>query len=419
MEVVMHMLPTVLLCLAALVQPDSAREDGGERTLFQFQEEEDPWRAVNDDVMGGVSRGGARATVDGYLEFAGRLSLENNGGFSSVRSQSQPLGLAGYAGLVLRLKGDGRRYYLNAHTQDRPSGSSWRADLPTEAGTWVEVRVPFSDFVWTRFGRALVTDPLDPAGIRSIGFTIADGTEGPFRLHVDWVKAYTATGRAAADLSEVISRRPDLSTFAAAAEAAGLLGALQRGTPLTVFAPTNDAFNRLPDGALKGLLEPEGRTQLLRVLLGHVATGRIRVRERQQTTLGGGDQEVRAEGAIRVGGVPVLEADLEASNGVLHILDGVLPQQPPPVDSAAQAAGLIERAIAVGVPLFNAGNADLCAAIYEATAGCIADGGVVPDPIRRSLRAGLDAAAAEEDAGERAWIVRRALDDAYGRLREQ
>ncbi|MHC4292119.1 MAG: CIA30 family protein, partial [Planctomycetota bacterium] len=92
----------------------TASETAG-KPLFDFSEESvaDQWISVNDNVMGGISEGQFRITDDKTLEFSGRLSLENNGGFASIRTKPRDLNINGYDTIGLRLKGDGRTYYFN------------------------------------------------------------------------------------------------------------------------------------------------------------------------------------------------------------------------------------------------------------------------------------------------------------------
>lgn len=156
----------------------------------------DRWQAVNDGVMGGVSQGRFRITDDGRLEFSGRLSLENNGGFASVRTRPTRFDLAAGESLVVRVKGDGREYVLNLYTASRRMAFSYRADLPTTQDEWTEVRVPLDAFVPTSFGnRVAGMGPVDPAEIRGIGFMLSDKRPGPFRMEVEWIRVEAAASR--------------------------------------------------------------------------------------------------------------------------------------------------------------------------------------------------------------------------------
>jgi monofunctional biosynthetic peptidoglycan transglycosylase len=147
------------------------------------------WQAVNDGVMGGVSDGQFRITDRQTLEFYGTLSLENNGGFASVRSRPRALGLQAGDTLAARVRGDGREYQLNLYTAERMTAFSYRAPVQTRSGEWIEVRIPLDRFEATSFGRLLRgAGPVDPGTVTSIGFLLAEKTPGPFALEVAWIK---------------------------------------------------------------------------------------------------------------------------------------------------------------------------------------------------------------------------------------
>ncbi len=140
--------------------------------------------------MGGVSVGGVQRAGDGKLEFAGSLSLENNGGFSSVRSRGPALDLSEFDGLVVRLRGDGRKYSLSVRTDLPIPAGAYYFDVETREGEWQEIHVPFESFAARSFGRAApLASRLNRSDVRSVGFIIADKREGPFRLNIDWIKA--------------------------------------------------------------------------------------------------------------------------------------------------------------------------------------------------------------------------------------
>ena len=147
------------------------------------------WQAVNDNVMGGVSDGRFRITADNTMEFSGRLSLENNGGFASVRTKPTNFNIHAGDTLVVRLKGDGREYVLNIYTKSRRMAFSYRAPLPTTKDEWTEVAVPLDEFIPTAFGnRVQGMGPVEPDQISSLGLMLSDKKPGPFKLEVDWVK---------------------------------------------------------------------------------------------------------------------------------------------------------------------------------------------------------------------------------------
>jgi monofunctional biosynthetic peptidoglycan transglycosylase len=151
------------------------------------------WQAVNDGVMGGVSDGRYRITAEKTLEFSGTLSLENNGGFASVRTKPTELDIKAGDTIVLRVKGDGREYVLNLYTKSRRMAFSYRAPLPTTKDEWTEVRVPLEDFIPTAFGRRVQgMGPVEPDQINGLGFMLSDKKPGKFRMQVEWVKVERA-----------------------------------------------------------------------------------------------------------------------------------------------------------------------------------------------------------------------------------
>ena len=161
-------------------------------TLFEFSgtADEPAWNAVNDSVMGGVSRGGAKL-IDGSLHFRGVLSLENNGGFSSIRSGGPTRDLSAAKAIVLRVKGDGRTYRLQLATnaEFRRSRISYQTAFPTKRGEWTEVTVPLATLVPQFRGQKLSGPTLNRTRIEEIGLSLSDGNPGAFALEVDWIKA--------------------------------------------------------------------------------------------------------------------------------------------------------------------------------------------------------------------------------------
>ena len=151
------------------------------------------WQAVNDNVMGGVSDGRFRITSDKTLEFSGRLSLENNGGFASLRTKPAELEINAGDTIVVRVKGDGREYVLNLYTKSRRMAFSYRAPLPTTKDEWTEVSVPLDEFIPTAFGRRVQgMGPVESDQINGLGFMLSDKQPGAFKLEVGWVKVLRA-----------------------------------------------------------------------------------------------------------------------------------------------------------------------------------------------------------------------------------
>ena len=180
-----------LTILALATSDSSLMAEQPTRVLFDFDGSDsiEQWRTVNDGVMGGVSDGRRRLTNQGSIEFYGTLSLENNGGFASVRSQAGELRLDDGDVVVARVRGDGRRYYLNVRTNKPKMAFSYRAEFQTKAEEWQEIRIPVADLRATWFGRKIPgASPVDASSVNSIGFLLADKIPGPFELEIDWIK---------------------------------------------------------------------------------------------------------------------------------------------------------------------------------------------------------------------------------------
>jgi hypothetical protein len=168
-----------------------------EGTLFNFSTVTNAtaWQIVNDDVMGGVSSSRFSVT-NGVAVFRGKLSLENNGGFASVRSLPSRHDLARCDAFLIRVRGDGLRYKFTARTDRSFDSPIYQASFPTKQGEWEELRLPITDFVPTLRGRVLSGQPpLDPAKVTSVGFLISDKQAGPFQLEVAWIKVTSRAGK--------------------------------------------------------------------------------------------------------------------------------------------------------------------------------------------------------------------------------
>lgn len=128
---------------------------------------------------------------------------------------------------------------------------------------------------------------------------------------------------------EIAAGDENFSTLVAAVKAAGLVDTLQADGPYTVFAPTNDAFAKLPAGTVENLLKPENKDQLVAVLTYHVVPGKVYAKDvvnlSSATTVQGSDQDVMVEGSsVMVDNAQVVATDIGASNGVIHVIDSVV-----------------------------------------------------------------------------------------------
>lgn len=384
------------------------------------------WVSVNDNVMGGISEGGFRISEDNTLVFSGNLSLENRGGFTSIRTRPKDLNLDGYDTIALRLKGDGRIYYINLMNSSRSAASSYRAPIKTKKDNWQEVRISLKDFVYTSFGRIVArAAPLKAKDVQSLGITLADKKEGPFRLELSWIRAEKgtvteeATSPGGKDIVDTAVAAGKFKTLVAAVKAVGLVDSLKAEGPLTVFAPTDEAFAKLPEGTVEELLQPENRDKLIAVLSYHVVEGKLMLSAQSIETLQGQSLMIKTPDSFEVNGAKVVTSDIEASNGMIHIIDSVLLPPDEKLTPREAAKDVIELAIRRGVPLFNSGQPSACAAIYEVAVESLLkshsnaldsdDRSVLESALRR-VRSG------DEDPHQQAWSLKRTLDAVYESL---
>lgn len=129
------------------------------------------------------------------------------------------------------------------------------------------------------------------------------------------------------NLAEIAISNPDFSTLVAAVKAAGLVDALSGDTELTVFAPTNAAFAKLPAGTLEALLAD--KEKLADILKYHIVAGKVLAKDvvnlDSADALNGKELEIDTEGAqVRINNANVIKTDIEAKNGVIHVIDTVL-----------------------------------------------------------------------------------------------
>ncbi|NUQ54219.1 MAG: fasciclin domain-containing protein [Phycisphaerales bacterium] len=130
------------------------------------------------------------------------------------------------------------------------------------------------------------------------------------------------------DVVDTAVKAGSFKTLAAALKAAGLVDALKGSGPFTVFAPTDEAFAKLPKGTLDDLLKPENKEKLVSILKYHVVSGRVfsndAVAAKHAKTLQGGEVKITSDGGVKIDNATVVSADLDASNGVIHVIDTVI-----------------------------------------------------------------------------------------------
>jgi uncharacterized surface protein with fasciclin (FAS1) repeats len=143
----------------------------------------------------------------------------------------------------------------------------------------------------------------------------------------------TAGGQQKKDIVETAVAAGQFNTLVKALEAANLVDTLKGAGPFTVFAPTDEAFSKLPPGTLEDLLKPENKQKLTSILTYHVVSGKVMMEQAMKLssakTLNGQDLTLRSEnGKLMVNDATVTQPDIQCSNGLIHVINQVLmPQQ--------------------------------------------------------------------------------------------
>jgi NADH dehydrogenase [ubiquinone] 1 alpha subcomplex assembly factor 1 len=157
------------------------------KVLFDFTDPNvaSAWQAIDDRVMGGVSRSKLRSDPGGHAVFEGEVSLERNGGFASIRSSAGDRGLAGAQACLVEVRGDPKRFKLSLLTDDGFDSLSYQAGFAPSGNQWQTVSLPISAFLASFRGRKVAgARRLDPERIRQVGLMIADRQAGRFALDI-------------------------------------------------------------------------------------------------------------------------------------------------------------------------------------------------------------------------------------------
>jgi uncharacterized surface protein with fasciclin (FAS1) repeats len=220
----------------------------------------------------------------------------------------------------------------------------------------------------------------------------------------------------------VATNAGSFKTLLAAAQAAGLAEALAGKGPLTVFAPTDEAFAKLPAGTVESLLKPENKAKLVAILKYHVVSGRVfseqAVAAQKAETLQGDTVKISVTGGkAKVNDANLVATDINASNGVIHVIDSViLPPEKKKV-SAHEMRKMIEQVVAKGTKTFNAGHHEACADLYTKTMREMMDySDELPNDLVSSMKQVMTHAENTHCPTERSWTLRRGLDRAYARM---
>ena len=183
----------ILFLMALNGNVNSNTKDSGDVVLFDFGtlENMNDWLIVNDGVMGGLSRSRFFLSDKNTAVFSGNVTLENNGGFASTRTKPMQFQLDGFKGIMIRVKGDGKKYQFRLRTSDRFDGVAYRYHFETQKNQWQTFAIPFDECVPVFRGRLLRNvGPVSPENIQQLGIMVSDNQTGEFQLEIEWIKAY-------------------------------------------------------------------------------------------------------------------------------------------------------------------------------------------------------------------------------------
>ena len=204
-------------------------------------------------------------------------------------------------------------------------------------------------------------------------------------------------------------------TLVAAVKAAGLVDTLKGKGPFTVFAPTDEAFAKLPKGTVESLLKPENKQKLVSILTYHVVAGKVKAKKAAKLdsakTVNGAEITIKPSGkTLLINKSKVVKADIMTSNGVIHVIDAVL--IPGSKKSANHTNEIIEKAIHHGVPLFNSGHHSKTAAVYmKAGHQVLGQCSSKTCPVAmKTIKTALHKASSERCPTSQSWIMRKAFD---------
>lgn len=193
-KIMRYIIPIIFsVFISACESPTAPKEtvsfDGTSVMLENFEKNNHlNWSVVDDGVMGGRSQGRFSIADNSTANFRGYLSLENNGGFSSVRAYI-PTNMIGLSSILLRVKGDGRKYNFRIRTNEN-SWVSYTHSFETRKNEWVDIELDASNFYPTYRGYLVRNVPnLSELYLREIGIMLSDKKPGQFELEIDWIVA--------------------------------------------------------------------------------------------------------------------------------------------------------------------------------------------------------------------------------------
>lgn len=156
--------------------------------IFDFGTEKslDQWYIVNDGVMGGLSKGTFSLSENGHGVFEGKISLDNNGGFSSVRHRFSPVMIEGRSKAIIRLRGDGKDYQFRVKASNRDY-HSYVYQFST-SGDWEEIVIPLEEMYPSFRGRRISMDNFSSESFEELTFLIGNKKRETFKLEIDRIE---------------------------------------------------------------------------------------------------------------------------------------------------------------------------------------------------------------------------------------
>ena len=177
----------LLFCLVVSV-PSATRAEESPKVLFDFTDASAMrgWQVEDDVVMGGVSRGTLAREAAGHLIFRGEVSLENDGGFSSVQNNFDPINVSDYRHALIRLKGDGKDYRFIVESD--PNARHYCVAEFATTGDWQEIKIPLRQMYPMRRGDRLDIPDYPAETMSQVRFMIANGRAESFQLEIASIK---------------------------------------------------------------------------------------------------------------------------------------------------------------------------------------------------------------------------------------
>ncbi|MDD7986054.1 heme-binding protein [Lentisphaera marina] len=240
-------------------------------------------------------------------------------------------------------------------------------------------------------------------------------------LFLTLMSTHVLTGN---DILDVARDSGKFKILLAAAQEAGLSSALQGAGPLTIFAPNDEAFGKLPEGTVEDLLKTENKKKLIAILKLHIIPAKFEAKDvinKELISLNGETLKAYIKGGqLYVNKAKLIANDISASNGIIHIIDRVL-LPAASLNNAEKMTQIIESAINKGVPLYNHGQHQACVDVYSLALESLVlwDDNLIEAELKSSIKNSLKNTQNNHKAGKNAWVLRKLLDKVYGEINNE